>query len=221
MVYWWTFWCIKVYACVKPNQTEGKKNFVLCVCVCVCVLQRDGVCAVENGSVVTGGDEYEWTEQRRMHMVSILRGFRGLVCSTVKENQDSDADLDVDGDDSLNYGKAQYSETDVIPSSRDAEESETGLNADAASRLQSPEHAKWLTAETPSTSNEEHSKADGSASTSPPTCRSCELQLMSSDSLNTLEALKMRIRDLEKQLTRGDRIKCLICMVILPFFKLH
>ncbi|KAG9270118.1 E3 ubiquitin-protein ligase RNF220 [Astyanax mexicanus] len=174
--------------------------------------QRDGVCAVENGSVVTGGDEYEWTEQRRMHMVSILRGFRGLVCSTVKENQDSDADLDVDGDDSLNYGKAQYSETDVIPSSRDAEESETGLNADAASRLQSPEHAKWLTAETPSTSNEEHSKADGSASTSPPTCRSCELQLMSSDSLNTLEALKMRIRDLEKQLTRGDRIKCLICM---------
>ncbi|KAL7828994.1 hypothetical protein SRHO_G00326280 [Serrasalmus rhombeus] len=35
---------------------------------------------------------------------------------------------------------------------------------------------------------------------------------VSDDSLNTLEALKTRIRDLEKQLTRGDRIKCLICM---------
>jgi len=34
-------------------------------------------------------------------------------------------------------------------------------------------------------------------------------------SLSTLEALKTRIRDLEKQFTRGDRFKCLICMVSL------
>ncbi|XP_037391824.1 E3 ubiquitin-protein ligase RNF220 [Pygocentrus nattereri] len=167
--------------------------------------QRDSVCVVENGSVGGGGDEYEWSEQKRMHMVSILRGFRGLVSSTVKENQDSDADLDVDGDDTLNYGKAQYSETDVIPSSRDAEDS--AVNEDAASRL-SPEHCKWSTAEAPSTSNEDHSKTDGAS----PPCRSCELEMVSDDSLNTLEALKTRIRDLEKQLTRGDRIKCLICM---------
>ncbi|KAL7884547.1 hypothetical protein AOLI_G00073170 [Acnodon oligacanthus] len=166
--------------------------------------QRDSVCVVENGSVGGGGDEYEWSEQKRMHMVSILRGFRGLV-SSEKENQDSDADLDVDGDDTLSYGKAQYTETDVIPSSRDAEDS--AVNVDAASRL-SPEHCKWSTAEAPSTSNEDHSKADG---TSPP-CRSYELEMVADDSLNTLEALKTRIRDLEKQLTRGDRIKCLICM---------
>lgn len=29
----------------------------------------------------------------------------------------------------------------------------------------------------------------------------------------TLEALKARIRELEKQILRGDRYKCLICMV--------
>ncbi|KAK1801422.1 hypothetical protein P4O66_022688, partial [Electrophorus voltai] len=124
--------------------------------------QRDSVCAVENGSLGAGADEYGWSEHRRMHMVSILRGFRGthaqahpqsthsLVSSTSKEPHDSDVDLDVDGDDTLSYGKAQY-----------------------------PSH--------------------------------CVPQ-MCDDSLNTLEALKTRIRDLEKQLTRGDRIKCLICM---------
>ncbi len=30
------------------------------------------------------------------------------MSSTLKEHQDSDADLDVDGDDTLEYGKAQY-----------------------------------------------------------------------------------------------------------------
>lgn len=29
----------------------------------------------------------------------------------------------------------------------------------------------------------------------------------------TLDALKARIRELEKQILRGDRYKCLICMV--------
>ncbi|KAI2661791.1 E3 ubiquitin-protein ligase RNF220 [Labeo rohita] len=87
--------------------------------------QRD-VCVVEDGSVLSAGREFEWAEQRRIQMVSVLRGFRGLVSSTLKEHQDSDADLDVDGDDTLEYGKAQYTEADVIPCSgnepRDAEE---------------------------------------------------------------------------------------------------
>ncbi|KAB5567102.1 hypothetical protein PHYPO_G00228900 [Pangasianodon hypophthalmus] len=174
--------------------------------------QRDSVCVVENGSVAAAGtgDEYEWSEQRRVHVVSILTGYRGLVNSTSKEQQDSDVDLDVDGDDTLSYGRAQYTETDVIPSAGDAEDSEAVLNREAASRL-SPEHTRWSTAETPSTSNEDHSRPDVSVNVSP-ACRSCQFEMPSGDSFNTLEALKSRIRDLEKQLTRGDRIKCLICM---------
>ncbi|KTG04431.1 hypothetical protein cypCar_00008661, partial [Cyprinus carpio] len=108
--------------------------------------QRDSVCVVDDGSVLSAGRDFEWAEQRRIQMVSVLRGFRGLVSSTLKEHQDSDADLDVDGDDTLEYGKAH---------------------------------------------------------------------LPDDPSLSTLEALKTRIRDLEKQLTRGDRFKCLICMVSL------
>ncbi|XP_047655903.1 E3 ubiquitin-protein ligase Rnf220-like isoform X1 [Tachysurus fulvidraco] len=173
--------------------------------------QRDGVCIVESDSVAAAGrrDECEWSEQRRVQVVSVLTGFTGLVNSASKEQQDSDVDLDVDGDDTLSYGRAQYTETDVIPSAGDVEDSETLLK-EVARRL-SPEHSRWSTGETPSTSNEDHSRPDVSVDVSP-ACRSCQFEMSSGDSLNTLEALKLRIRDLEKQLTRGDRIKCLICM---------
>ncbi|KAG7332789.1 hypothetical protein KOW79_004623 [Hemibagrus wyckioides] len=144
--------------------------------------QRDGVCVVENSSVAMAGtgDECEWTEQRRVQVVSILTGFTGLVHSASKEQQDSDVDLDVDGDDTLSYGRAQYTETDVIPSAGDAEDNEMLLKR-GETRL------KFMT-------------------------EKLHKSLPSCDSFNTLEALKSRIRDLEKQLTRGDRIKCLICM---------
>lgn len=45
-----------------------------------------------------------------------LAGTGFAMCST-KESHDSDADLDVDGDDTLEYGKAQYTEADIIPCS--------------------------------------------------------------------------------------------------------
>lgn len=39
------------------------------------------------------------------------------TCSIKESAADSDADLDVDGDDTLEYGKAQYTEADIIPCS--------------------------------------------------------------------------------------------------------
>jgi len=45
--------------------------------ICVRFQQRDGVCVVENGSMLSAGREFEWAEQRRIQMVSVLRGFRG------------------------------------------------------------------------------------------------------------------------------------------------
>ncbi|XP_056585658.1 E3 ubiquitin-protein ligase RNF220 [Triplophysa dalaica] len=180
--------------------------------------QRDGLSCIEDGSVLSAGSEFEWGEPRRIQMVSVLKGFRGLVSSTLKDHQDSDADLDVDGDDTLEYGKAQYTEADVITCSenqpRDAEERQAlrgvVLNGDTASRL-SPEQTKPAISETPTTSNEEFD--NNPSTTSPRTCKNSELEKVLHDpSLGTLEALKTRIRDLEKQLTRGDRFKCLICM---------
>uniref|UniRef100_A0A8C2CQS9 E3 ubiquitin-protein ligase RNF220 n=1 Tax=Cyprinus carpio TaxID=7962 RepID=A0A8C2CQS9_CYPCA len=136
-------------------------------------------------------------------MVSVLRGFRGLASSTLKEHQDSDADLDVDGDDTLEYGKAQYTEADVIPCSgnepRDAEERQALRGAVLKYAHTHKQHIIRFD--------------NNRSTTSPRTCKNSELEILPDDpSLSTLEALKTRIRDLEKQLTRGDRFKCLICM---------
>ncbi|KAM9386064.1 E3 ubiquitin-protein ligase RNF220 [Pholidichthys leucotaenia] len=155
--------------------------------------------------------EDEWNERRRIQMMPI--GFKGamLVSTTTKECRDSDADLDVDGDDTLEYGRAQYTETDVIPCSGETSK-ETSVNS---SMLPNPrvnlDIPKWSNDGSPSTSSAE--KQDGLIAGLPQTCKNSEIEILSEDStLTTLDALKARIRDLEKQLSKGDRFKCLICM---------
>ncbi|XP_058887629.1 E3 ubiquitin-protein ligase RNF220a isoform X7 [Acipenser ruthenus] len=191
--------------------------------------QREGACGMEDDSVDIDGEngnrfeEYEWCGQKRVRATSLLEGgFRGtgfVTCST-KENHDSDADLDVDGDDTLEYGKAQYTEADVIPCSGEepgeAKEREAlrgaVLNGGTPSTRITPEFSKWASDEMPSTSNGESSKQEA-ASTAQKTCKNSDIDKITEDStVTTLEALKARIRELERQLARGDRYKCLICM---------
>ncbi|CAI5639467.1 unnamed protein product [Oreochromis niloticus] len=158
--------------------------------------------------------EDDWNERRRIQMASI--GFKGamLVSTTSKECRDSDADLDVDGDDTLEYGRAQYTETDVIPCSGESSK-ETAVNSSSSSvppeSRVNLDFNKWSNDGSPSTSSGE--KQDGSAAGLTQTCKNAEIEMLSEDStLTTLDALKARIRDLEKQLSKGDRFKCLICM---------
>ncbi|XP_041126012.1 E3 ubiquitin-protein ligase RNF220-like isoform X6 [Polyodon spathula] len=194
-----------------------------------CLFKREGACGTEDDSVDIDGEngnrfeEYEWCGQKRVRVTSLLEGgFRGtgfVTCST-KENHDSDADLDVDGDDTLEYGKAQYTEADVIPCSGEepgeAKEREAlrgaVLNGGTPSTRITPEFSKWASDEMPSTSNGESSKQEA-ASTAQKTCKNSDIDKITEDStVTTLEALKARIRELERQLARGDRFKCLICM---------
>ncbi|XP_028834447.1 E3 ubiquitin-protein ligase RNF220a isoform X2 [Denticeps clupeoides] len=196
--------------------------------------QREGACGTEDDSMDMDGEngtrfeEYEWCGQKRVRATTLLEGgFRGsgfALCST-KESHDSDADLDVDGDDTLEYGKAQYTEADIIPCSGE-DQGETKerealrgavLNGGMPSTRITPEFSKWASDEMPSTSNGESSKQDCSSaaasSTTPRTCKNSEIDKITEDSTTTtLEALKARIRELEKQILRGDRYKCLICM---------
>uniref|UniRef100_A0A3B3Q461 E3 ubiquitin-protein ligase RNF220 n=1 Tax=Paramormyrops kingsleyae TaxID=1676925 RepID=A0A3B3Q461_9TELE len=124
-----------------------------------------------------------------------------------KENLDSDVDLDVDGDDTLEYGKIQYSETDVILCSGD----ELG-EAQKREALQGA-FKRLLSAEMPSTSMGDSSTQDLCTDPTQRACKSSDIKKIIDDStLTTFEALKSRIRELEKQLSRGDRYKCLICM---------
>ncbi|XP_054644779.1 E3 ubiquitin-protein ligase RNF220 isoform X2 [Dunckerocampus dactyliophorus] len=157
----------------------------------------------------TTPSEEEWNERRKIQMMSLVGGFKGamLVSSTSKEGRDSDADLDVDGDDTLEYGRAQYTETDVIMCSGEnikEMKANSGMMPDSGVHR---EMSQWCNEESPSTSSAD--KVD----VLPRTCRNTDTDVLSEDStLTSLDALKARIRDLEKQLCKGDRFKCLICM---------
>ncbi|XP_023282029.1 E3 ubiquitin-protein ligase RNF220-like isoform X4 [Seriola lalandi dorsalis] len=221
-----------------------------------CLIQREGALdddsADMDGENGRGFEEYEWAGQKRIRATALLEGgFRGTgfaTCNIKESAADSDADLDVDGDDTLEYGKAQYTEADVIPCSGAGEdqgearerealrgavlkyEGETTrqLNQHIAlyhggmpSNRITPEFSKWASDEMPSTSNGESSKTDpstpsssSSSSCAPRTCKNSEIEKVTEEesTATTMEALKARIRELEKQILRGDRYKCLICM---------
>lgn len=49
--------------------------------------------------------------------MTLFAGTGFATCNIKESAADSDADLDVDGDDTLEYGKAQYTEADIIPCS--------------------------------------------------------------------------------------------------------
>uniref|UniRef100_A0A8C7VJT6 E3 ubiquitin-protein ligase RNF220 n=1 Tax=Oncorhynchus mykiss TaxID=8022 RepID=A0A8C7VJT6_ONCMY len=131
--------------------------------------------------------------------------------STSNEGRgDSDADLDVDGDDTVDYGGAQYTEADIIPcSQREPGEVEERKAPRGAVLKYAPPRAvlPWPVSMFPSPHN------NASITSVHRTCKNCDIEMVSEDSaLTTLDALKTRIRDLEKQMSRGDRYKCLICM---------
>ncbi|XP_021529013.1 E3 ubiquitin-protein ligase RNF220 isoform X5 [Aotus nancymaae] len=191
-----------------------------------CLSKREGSCIAEDDAVDIEHEnnnrfeEYEWCGQKRIRATTLLEGgFRGsgfIMCSG-KENPDSDADLDVDGDDTLEYGKPQYTEADVIPCTGEepgeAKEREAlrgaVLNGGPPSTRITPEFSKWASDEMPSTSNGESSKQEAMQKT----CKNSDIEKITEDSaVTTFEALKARVRELERQLSRGDRYKCLICM---------
>ncbi|XP_037313220.2 E3 ubiquitin-protein ligase RNF220a isoform X4 [Pungitius pungitius] len=208
-----------------------------------CLIQREGALGdddsadmdAENGR---GFEEYEWAGQKRIRATALLEGgFRGTgfaTCSIKESAADSDVDLDVDGDDTLEYGKAQYTEADIIPCSGAGEDQGEArerealrgavLNGGMPSNRITPEFSKWASDEMPSTSNGETSKTDpstpssssstSSSSCAPRTCKNSEIEKVTEDesTATTMEALKARIRELERQILRGDRYKCLICM---------
>ncbi|XP_066454098.1 E3 ubiquitin-protein ligase RNF220 isoform X5 [Eleutherodactylus coqui] len=208
--------------CSRPlsgSEEEMSRHVELCLAKRETCMNEDDSVDIENENGHRF-EEYEWCGQKRIRATTLLEGgFRGsgfVMCSS-KEMHDSDADLDVDGDDTLEYGKAQYTEADVIPCTGEepgeAKEREAlrgaVLNGGTPSTRITTEFSKWGSDEMPSTSNGESSKLE----TMQKTCKNSDIEKITEQSaVTTFEALKARIRELERQLSRGDRYKCLICM---------
>nr|AAI57776.1 Unknown (protein for MGC:184719) [Xenopus tropicalis] len=208
--------------CSQPlsgSEEEMSRHVELCLAKRETCMNEDDSVDIENENG-NRFEEYEWCGQKRIRATTLLEGgFRGsgfVMCGS-KENHDSDADLDVDGDDTLEYGKAQYTEADIIPCTGEepgeAKEREAlrgaVLNGGTPSTRITTEFSKWASDEMPSTSNGESSKQE----TMQKTCKNSDIEKITEESaVTTFEALKARIRELERQLSRGDRYKCLICM---------
>ncbi|XP_051930880.1 E3 ubiquitin-protein ligase RNF220-like isoform X3 [Hippocampus zosterae] len=207
-------WC-RCYVKSAPLRPHSAGAHLDCTqAVRISKMKRKKPDDAQEVSADTTPSEDEWKERRKIQMMSLVGGFKGslLVSSASKEGRDSDADLDVDGDDTLEYGRAQYTETDVIMcAGENSKETTTNVGTLPDSGVHQ-EISKWSNdAESPSTSSGD--KVDGSIPVLPKTCKTNDMDMLSEDSaLTSLDALKARIRDLEKQLCKGDRFKCLICM---------
>ncbi|CAH1243806.1 RNF220 [Branchiostoma lanceolatum] len=172
-------------------------------------------------------EEYTWAGQTRVRATSMLQGqfeAQGFQVVRSKKENDSDQDLNVDGDDAEEYGKPQYRERDIIPCTSD----EPGENKEREALReavlgrennddpsQSGDRSRWANEEgNPTTANGpttdsvgETTEAGGTKSREPVASTS-----RGPVSDKVVEALKAKIREQEQLLSKKDRIKCLICM---------
>ncbi|KOX79458.1 hypothetical protein WN51_02723 [Melipona quadrifasciata] len=174
-------------------------------------------------------EEYEWAGQRRVRATSLLVGgfsAAGLASSSSSrsaggnggpsQQEEEDVDLVVDGDDSAEFGPAQYSEADVVApriegtpkeqKERDALR-EAVISPNASNTPHTPEQqvGQGLVEVKPEPGTGTplgQSEQDETVSASP----------RRDGDTPVIESLRARIRELEAEIRGQIPFKCLICM---------
>lgn len=168
----------------------------------MCLKQRTGVDEEEPVDVEGEFEEYEWAGQTRVRATSMLEGgFSGSGFQTSKKGSDEDAELNVDGDDTEEYGKPQFSERDMVP---------LGSNGDSPGTSGS---AQTFPSENSFASRTDTVNSDGAGCSSSSTAY--EIDLPNSDDSGhatsaLLSALRLKLQDLQAE--KAEKQKCLICM---------
>ncbi|XP_044740995.1 E3 ubiquitin-protein ligase Rnf220-like [Chrysoperla carnea] len=163
---------------------------------------------VDDTDIDVGGDdfgEYEWAGQHRVRASSMLEGGYSAcgIGNVSRKNSGDDEDgedLIVDGDDGDKYGPAQYTERDIMLVSKGEDKDQTALRLaiigstntilteTVNNKVENDDDDEEEPEETSSSSNEKVNKNP------------------------TIEALKQRVRELEKSESNKSQYKCLICM---------
>lgn len=169
-------------------------------------------------------EEYDFGEETRVRAISLVPGGHKSLhgYSSKSKPTDDDDDLNVDIDDTLTYGKPQYTELDVIHNTSNASEEKEleqlrrAVISDPAAEPHVIEGKKW-------SQNceiiDEIAKITGSNNKNELKSNENEDQDLKSEEYfqkvepNVISSLKERIKDLEQQKT----VKCLICLE--PFTK--
>ncbi|XP_072172431.1 E3 ubiquitin-protein ligase RNF220-like [Diadema setosum] len=161
-----------------------------------------------------GVETYEWAGQTRIRPVSLVRGgYQGMGYHTVstkpESNPDGDDDLDVDGDETEEFGPQQYSEEDVLARSSSRTSMDTGdvgyedhvndnlLIEGCLGNGTTADHG-----------DETEPELEGSKSSAR------LVGLPSSGVQMVIESLKARVEELEAEVGEGgkNRVTCQICM---------
>ncbi|XP_070194130.1 E3 ubiquitin-protein ligase Rnf220-like, partial [Littorina saxatilis] len=178
----------------------------------ICLKKRHGEGGEEEPVDVEGdGDQYEeytWAGQTRIRATTMLEGgfaASGFQTSNSKRTSEDEGDLNVDGDDTEEYGRPhRYSENDLVPLNSDEPMEDRENQALRGSLLSASERDRLY----------------GGSETGEPTPGSSHsdmpLDLCQSESVTNagqgalVSALKSRLKELEAN--RDARQKCLICM---------
>ncbi|XP_039260581.2 uncharacterized protein LOC120336878 isoform X1 [Styela clava] len=161
----------------------------------------------ESGTVVDVEDddgafeEYEWCGETRVRATTLVH--RDLLASTPgfhvmrnAENEDSDQDLNVETDETCEYGVVQYSDKDLVPPSTD----------DENDRTPSYDHAEKDTG-CLDTSPEDKTMAFSHPSTVVDNMKRINMECHSPSVV--VQALRLKIQELESS---SQDNRCLICM---------
>uniref|UniRef100_A0A182VXZ9 RING-type domain-containing protein n=1 Tax=Anopheles minimus TaxID=112268 RepID=A0A182VXZ9_9DIPT len=157
-------------------------------------------------------DVYEWAGQKRVRATSMLNAAAlGGLGVRITNADDTDDELNVDGDESPVYGPPQYSERDVIVS---------GRNAFGSSALRELLIANDPQTVKPPAENNPGEGTSKSTVTGPipiqhppsqlPTPMDTEVATTTGTDSSIIESLKAKIREYEGYIR--NRPKCLICM---------
>lgn len=140
----------------------------------------------ENIDVENNFEEYEWAGQTRVRATTLVEGSLSTMGTSISM-ADGDEYLNVDGDDGQMYGSPQYSETDVILPCEDPE--------NFALR-------KAVAGSSPRTLGGKSNTNDVEFYDS----------LESNGGDPTVEVLKNKIKEMERNQNEEEVYKCLICM---------
>lgn len=179
-----------------------------------CLRKKEGGGVDENDDINSHEvfEEYEWAGQTRIRATSLLEGgFRASGFQTGikrKREDEDDGDLNIDGDDSEEYGKPQYTEADVIPCSTnepDEDNARQALRGAVISGESSPVDKNSPTGGQCTDDDGEDDSAETKANV-----QNGEHEDGTSNPDLVICSLKARIRELGKK--KSEKIKCLICM---------
>lgn len=162
-------------------------------------------------------EEYEWAGQTRVRASSLMLRDAGAAASSAVTSTDDAVDLNIEDDDCVLYGDAQYTEADLLVSSDESMQDKNRFILRNAVISGEVNHTRSLQLSVPgkwslNTADTLESGSSHETSTDDTTLKLYSSSPCSFSPETVIQSLKTKVLDLERQLKMTDVPRCLICM---------